>query len=167
MKKIKYFCPFSNYYFKGILVKEDSNFYYIADSLSFLWLESMGKLNVLENTTLRTYLKDSDFFYQEIPNVTHEYTKDELDFLFSLSIDDETLENIHFSSLFFEHFFSNRRKPFIERAECSLAAVEQNLPNKIISKLLNYVILHYCDDNNRIRMLFSPKIQKHLEGEST
>lgn len=160
MRKISYFCPYSFNTFNGVLVKEENGLYYIADAFIASWLEALGKEEYIKQITHRSYLKDSEFYYQST-TFSLPLSDKQKERLLSFPLLSFSVREFHGIGLFFEHLFVSRIQG-IDGLEKIVSIIEPMLEKQTISQLVSFVLSSILAEQ-KMQALFSSVLSPYLK----
>lgn len=161
MKYIKYWNYFTDNLHDGFLVKEDERYLYLCYPLVYEWIEKMGDFSLLEQVQLISVLK-KDFHYVE-----ETYVSKYEEWIFHFPLEEREMNHFQDVTKFFDYFFHHSRATLTKRLERTIGDSPKSLDKKTIKKCIEFILNHFKDDPERLRVTFSSVIQKHLYPKET
>jgi len=161
MKYIKYWNYYTDNLLDGFLISEDEKHYKLCEPLIYEWIHYLNDFSLLDESLLVSVLKKEFHYIEE----TYVSPFDPWVFQFEIN----RKEKKHFREIvrFFECFFQYPRKKLTKKLEYSIQSLPRKFDKKITKKLIEFILEYSEKDPDRLRVVFSPIIQKHLNHEET
>lgn len=147
---------------KFFIKKDEKGFVYLSNPFCYEWLKSINRLDLFELVNV-TVLDEKFFLFKENPS--YHPIKPE-SWMFSFPFKDKDVRYLNFLSIFYEEYMFRKHKPLTLRLEELIDEVSFFIPEELLGRLLLFVLKNTTDDPDRVRLMFSPKIQQYIKGDA-
>lgn len=157
--RIGQFVRYSDVYSEGnhfaYLLKEDDEFYYFIEPLSFELLKRTNQLHLLEQVKPFRYNKHwFSYSFADCPMID--------EWILSFPFESADLEYLHAISYFFDTFQRYHDFPFIHRLEVCTRHKRYPITDQVMAKLVQFVGSHF--KHERIRMMMSEQLGTYFRS---
>jgi len=144
------------------VIKTDSNgMIYTVNPYCYEWIKKIGKLELLNEIDC-IVLQQSQYTFEEMPDY---HPVHPLEWMFQFPFLGQDVRFLMYISLVFEEYMNNLDIPLSNRCEELIDDYGFFIPRELFGRVLLHIENHTKSDPDRIRFMFSKKIQEHIKGE--